>query len=411
MRRPGGIVIDTALRIDPGQPPRRAAAGSGLDGSTMEEGLAGGGVLERGSAEGGSAEDTVLEGYRIEAVPGGWDITGPDGGRLLVAGGLDEVPDPPAGTEPFDLVLLDLLYGPAQLGVLRARGLVPDQAIAAALWADHRISSLEELARRCRLWRAVAPGDGDTLSTSGARASTSEAGAETVGARDGTAGARDGTAGTEDGTAGTEDGTIGARDGGAGFPHRALILGGARSGKSREAELRLAAEPRVTYVAAGPWPDGSWTGTDGRPDAEWAQRVAAHRAARPGWWETLETTDVAGALGRLRGAVLIDGIGTWLAAVMTEAGAWQEAAGQQAGGGGGDLAGRIAARVDELVAAWRQTGARVVAVSDQVGSGVVPATPSGRQFRDQLGWLNQRLSAESEQTVLVVAGRVLDLTT
>ena len=62
-------------------------------------------------------------------------------------------------------------------------------------------------------------------------------------------------------------------------------------------------------------------------------------------------------------------------------------------------------------AAWRQTAALVVAVSDQVGSGIVPATPSGRLFRDQLGWLNQRLAAESEETLLVVAGRVLSITT
>jgi adenosylcobinamide kinase/adenosylcobinamide-phosphate guanylyltransferase len=100
--------------------------------------------------------------------------------------------------------------------------------------------------------------------------------------------------------------------------------------------------------------------------------------------------------------VLVDGIGTWLAAVMTEAGAWQEPAAARAGD-------RIAGRVAELVAAWRQASVRVVAVSDEVGSGVVPATRAGRQFRDQLGWLNQRLAAESEETVLVVAGRVMTL--
>jgi adenosylcobinamide kinase/adenosylcobinamide-phosphate guanylyltransferase len=142
--------------------------------------------------------------------------------------------------------------------------------------------------------------------------------------------------------------------------------------------------------------------------------VAAHRAARPSWWPTVESADVAGALGRLDGAVLVDGIGTWLTAVMTGAGAWPEpgAAGPGAGAlapGPADPAALVAARVDELVAAWRQTAARVVAVSDQVGAGVVPATPAGRLFRDQLGWLNQRLAAESEETVLVVAGRVLSL--
>jgi len=63
----------------------------------------------------------------------------------------------------------------------------------------------------------------------------------------------------------------------------------------------------------------------------------------------------------------------------------------------------------ELVAAWRQTRGYVVAVSDEVGLGVVPATPSGRLFRDELGRLNQALAAESEETELIVAGRALPL--
>jgi adenosylcobinamide kinase / adenosylcobinamide-phosphate guanylyltransferase len=366
-RAPGGVVVDGRLRIDPGRPP------------------AGGGPR-----------------YRIEPVPGGWDVTGPDGGRLLIAAAPGQVPRPPAGTPPFDLVLLDLLAGPAQLGALRAQGLAGPAATAAVLWADHRITSEAELARRCGLWRAAVPGDGATLSTGRA--------AGQVPASPATASPAPADAGPP----------------GPG-PHRTLVLGGARSGKSREAELRLAAEARVTYLAAGPWPDGAGPAADG-PDAdpEWARRVAAHRAARPAWWPTVESTDVAGALRRLDGAVLVDGIGTWLTAVITEAGAWPEpgagparpgSVSRDAGGGGTegripghqDPAGLVAARVDELIAAWRQTSARVVAVSDQVGDGVVPATPSGRLFRDQLGWLNQRLAAESEETVLVVAGRVLSL--
>jgi len=358
-RRPGGVLVDGVL----------------VDGALR----AGAGPAGGGPAAGG--------GYRVEPVPGGWDLTGPDGGRLLIAAGPGQVPRPPAGTRPFGLLVLDMLAAPEQLGALRAQGLAGPAATVAVLAADHRISSEAELARRCALWGVAVPGDGDTLSTT--RPAPGAAG--------------------------------------PGGPHRTLILGGSRSGKSREAELRLAAEPRVTYLAAGPWPDGAGPAVSG-PDAdpEWAARVAAHRAARPAWWPTLETTDVAGALRRLDGAVLVDGIGTWLTAVLTGAGAWPEPgagpapAGQvspEAGGPGAggpvpghrDPAGLVAGRVEELIAAWRQTGARVIAVSDEAGSGVVPATPAGRLFRDQLGLLNQRLAAESEETVLVVAGRVLSL--
>ena len=99
--------------------------------------------------------------------------------------------------------------------------------------------------------------------------------------------------------------------------------------------------------------------------------------------------------------MLIDGIGTWLAAVMDECGAWV---------GGAAARDRLAARTGELAGAWRQAGAYVVAVSDETGLGVVPATPAGRLFRDELGRLNRALAAESEEAELVVAGRVLPWT-
>jgi adenosylcobinamide kinase / adenosylcobinamide-phosphate guanylyltransferase len=327
-RRAVSLLVDERLRIDPGRPVSRAEPG-----------------------------------YQVRELPGGWDITGPDGARLLAAAQPGAVPQPPSPTKAYDLAVLDLLGDPAQLGSLRARGLAGAATTAVLLSADHRAGSERELSRRAGLWRALVPADGQVLST-----------------------------GQDSGPGGPP----------AWRPLRTLVLGGARSGKSREAELRLAAEPEVTYLAAGPWPDGA----DGGADPEWARRVAAHQARRPAWWQTIEGTDVAGALRRLDGAVLVDGIGTWLAAAMDEAGFWMPGAGDA-----GQAQDRLARRVDELVTAWRQTSVTVVAVSDQVGSGVVPATPAGRQFRDQLGWLNQRLAAESEQAVLVVAGRVLDLPT
>lgn len=303
--------------------------------------------------------------HQVRAVPGGWDITGPGGGRLLAAAGPGQVPEPPDGTGPFDLALLDLLASPAQLGRLRAAGLVQPHTKVAALYTDHRVTSAAELARRCALWGVTAGRDGLLI------------------------------AGPDPAAAATPV-----------RPHRTLIIGGARSGKSREAELRLSGEPTVTYLAAGPWADDSWAGADGQPDAEWAARVAAHQAARPSWWHTEETLDLAGALRREAGAVLIDGIGTWLAAIMDQAGAWPDPDGHDRAGPPQAL---VAARIDELITAWRQTRALVVAVTDQVGSGLVPPYPAGRAFRDELGWLNQRLAAESDLSLLTVAGRILTL--
>jgi adenosylcobinamide kinase / adenosylcobinamide-phosphate guanylyltransferase len=337
-RLPGQVLIDGTLSLAPGQPPQPGPAGP--PGPPGPPGPAG------------------LGGYEVRQVPGGWDITGPDGVRLLAAAGPGCVPEPAQDAAPYDIALLDLLASPAQLGLLRARGLVGDGTPVAAMYADHRITSAAELARRCGLWGVAAGTDGMLV-----RGPRPEGAGRALG-----------------------------------LPHRTLIVGGARSGKSREAELRLAGEPGVTYLAAGPWAGQ----TAGAEDAEWDQRVAAHRAGRPAWWRTEESLDVAGALRRETGALLIDGIGTWLAAVMDGAGLWADPPAPGA-------ADRLAARIEELIAAWRQARGLVVAVTDQVGEGLVPAYPAGRAFRDQLGWLNQRLAAESDLVLHVVAGRVTTL--
>jgi adenosylcobinamide kinase / adenosylcobinamide-phosphate guanylyltransferase len=357
---------------------RAAAAGiSRAPGRVLVDGLLG--FPPRPDFQPGTRSAQATE-HRIRQLPGGFDITGRDGSRLLLAAGPGAVPEPPDGCQPYDLALLDLLGDPAQLGLLRSAGLVQPTTTVVALYTDHRVSSEQEMARRCALWRAMAGQDGQLIAS----------------------------------PAPGVPAVIPAPGGGATRPHRTLLLGGARSGKSTEAELRLAGEPDVTYLAAGPWA-GQWLGPDGRPDAEWAARVARHRARRPAWWRTVESLDLAAALATETGALLIDGIGTWLAAVMDEARMWAEApaAGAPAeqgpaehGPGPGDV---LRDRIQELVAAWRQTSALVVAVTDQVGSGLVPAYPAGRTFRDELGWLNQRLAAESELNLLVVAGRVMTL--
>ena len=184
-----------------------------------------------------------------------------------------------------------------------------------------------------------------------------------------------------------------------------LVLGGARSGKSREAERLLAAAAAVTYVA---------TGGERPGDLEWAERVAAHRARRPPGWRTAETLDVAGAISTAAPgeAVLVDCLALWLAGLLDAYGAWdtpvpaaesqQQAAAQAAK--------QVAQAVEELVDALRHTrAAQVVLVSNEVGLGVVPATRSGRLYRDLLGQVNAAVSAACDETVLMVAGRPLAL--
>jgi adenosylcobinamide kinase / adenosylcobinamide-phosphate guanylyltransferase len=344
-RAPSSVIVDGVLRLEG---PRVAAlTGEGLTG----EGL-GGAVL----AEGGPGPEwpvgtaRELAGHQVARLAGGWDLTAPDGGRLLCADGQGPALAVPPGTPRYDVALLDLLGDPAQLGRLRSQGAVMSGTVVAVAFADHRVVSERELRRRGHIWRVAVPGDGDTFR--GPAPDTARAG-----------------------------------------PHRVLVLGGARSGKSAEAEMRVAAEPAVTYVAtAPPAPPGE--------DAEWAARVAAHRARRPSWWRTLETTDLPGALRQARGAVLVDSMTAWLAAVMDECGAWDGAAGPGS---------RLGQRIAELVEVWRQASAYVVAVSDETGLGIVPETPAGRLFRDELGRLNQALAAESDELVLVVAGQAMQV--
>ena len=165
---------------------------------------------------------------------------------------------------------------------------------------------------------------------------------------------------------------------------RILVTGGARSGKSAHAEGLLADRPAVTYVAAGPVP--------GPDDAEWADRVAAHKARRPAHWTTVESTDLPAVLGGDE-TFLVDCLGTWLTAQLDDLD-WDDR--------------ELPERVDALVAAVGGCTDLVV-VTNEVGAGVVPEHRSGRMFRDHLGTLNQRVAAVCDQVHLVVAGRVLVL--
>jgi adenosylcobinamide kinase/adenosylcobinamide-phosphate guanylyltransferase len=167
---------------------------------------------------------------------------------------------------------------------------------------------------------------------------------------------------------------------------RVLVLGGARSGKSVTAERFLAGYGEVEYVATGMPP--------GADDPEWAARVTLHQRRRPPGWRTTETTDLEQVLKSADPApVLVDCLSLWLARVMDECDAWA-----------GGSASAVSARVNGLLAAWQATSRLVVAVSNEVGSGVVPATASGRLYRDALGRLNAQVAAVSDEVWLCTAG-------
>jgi adenosylcobinamide kinase/adenosylcobinamide-phosphate guanylyltransferase len=176
-----------------------------------------------------------------------------------------------------------------------------------------------------------------------------------------------------------------------GLGRRVLILGGARSGKSAHAEALLRDEPLVDYVA---------TAHHDPADAEWAERIARHRERRPQHWNTVETSDLAAMLAVPGGAALVDSITAWLTVVMDAVDAWSDSERARD---------ELSQELDRTVGAWAATARRVIAVSDEVGSGVVPDTTSGRMFRDALGLLNQRLAAGADEVWLVTAGIPLRL--
>ncbi|MDS1269498.1 bifunctional adenosylcobinamide kinase/adenosylcobinamide-phosphate guanylyltransferase [Lipingzhangella sp. LS1_29] len=303
----------------------------------------------------------VPDGYTVEPIDHGTLVCGPEGDRLLYAHASPVC----AAADQVDMVLVDVVTSPSVTGALRRCGVVGTSTAVIGLGGDHRVPSPQELERRGRMWGALIASDNQELRCPP--------------------------------TAWPPPRTRG--------PRRTLVLGGARSGKSAEAELRLQAEPEVTYVATGPLPSAD--------DPAWQQRVALHRQRRPDWWRTEETLDVAGLLATSTGAILLDGLGSWLAATMDNCGIWREETGPNAVGAGAPppeaATAEVWRRVEELAEAWRQTRANVVAVSDEVGWGVVPATASGGLFRDWLGRLNERLAHESEEVLLTVAGRVLEL--
>lgn len=173
-----------------------------------------------------------------------------------------------------------------------------------------------------------------------------------------------------------------------------LVLGGARSGKSRLAEqLAALSDAPVVYLA-----------TAEAGDAEMQARIAAHRARRPPTWRTVEAPrELAAALARLNvppgSVVLLDCITLWLSNLLMEEPPPDEPT-------------LLATAIRELEAVLALVQARswaLVAVSNEVGGGLVPVYPLGRLYRDVAGRLNQWLAARAARVWLVVAGYALDV--
>lgn len=165
---------------------------------------------------------------------------------------------------------------------------------------------------------------------------------------------------------------------GGGLGRLSLVLGGARSGKSRLAEgLVIASGQAPIYLATAQ----AW-------DDEMAARIAAHRDGRGPLWRTVEVPrELPAALAAAAAgeAVLVDCATLWLTNAMLA---------------GADLAAEEAA----LAAALAACRAPVVVVSNEVGMGIVPDNALARAFRDAQGRLNQRLAAAADLVVFVAAG-------
>jgi adenosylcobinamide kinase/adenosylcobinamide-phosphate guanylyltransferase len=298
-----------------------------------------------------------------------FDITSASGGRLFYATDTGPLSDPTLAalqSAQFDVVLLEETFGdhmthdgdhldlktfPEQLRRLRRVDAVTDSTDVVAVHLSHHNPPTHLLQRRLEAWGARVVPDGTTIATG------QDASAQPAASR---------------------------------LPRRTLVVGGARSGKSQHAESLVCAEGSVTYVATA----------ERRPDdPDWTARVAAHRQRRPSHWHTVETNDVASILTDAKpgDVLLIDCLTLWLTQTMDDTDAWS-----------GDLSG-VHKQIEQLLDAWVRTQAFVVAVSNEVGQGVVPATASGRLFRDAQGRLNAKVAAASEVVTLMVAGRPVTL--
>ncbi|NIX77863.1 bifunctional adenosylcobinamide kinase/adenosylcobinamide-phosphate guanylyltransferase [Microvirga terricola] len=160
---------------------------------------------------------------------------------------------------------------------------------------------------------------------------------------------------------------------------RALVLGGARSGKSRTAQS----------IAESASVDRLYIATAQAFDDEMRERIAHHQSVRGGEWQTREAplalADAIRAETAPSRVVLVDCLTLWLSNILL---AEQD----------------VGKETDLLIDAIRDAAGPLVLVSNEVGQGIVPATPLGRSFRDEQGRVNQRLAEVCETVVFVAAG-------
>ena len=154
-----------------------------------------------------------------------------------------------------------------------------------------------------------------------------------------------------------------------------FILGGARSGKSRHAEALVEAlPPPWTYFATAQ----AW-------DDEMRARITAHRARRPPGWLTVEAPlALPDAVRQVPGPVLIDCLTLWLTNLLL-------------------AESDMPAATEALLAALARPALTVV-VSTETGLGIVPDNALARRFRDAAGLLHQRVAAQADHVLLMVAG-------
>ncbi|HEY8171898.1 MAG TPA: bifunctional adenosylcobinamide kinase/adenosylcobinamide-phosphate guanylyltransferase [Dehalococcoidia bacterium] len=180
-----------------------------------------------------------------------------------------------------------------------------------------------------------------------------------------------------------------------------LIIGGARSGKSRLAERLAEASGRPVLFIATMQPE----------DGESKSRVAAHRASRPAAWRTIEEPrDLARALSSAHAGdfVIVDCLTVWAANVLLSNVENDDAPAED------EIAATMKLVASASVALAEQAAmfdGEVAVVTNEVGAGVVPPYPLGRVFRDALGAANATLAARADRVYHVVAGLAVDLKT